>query len=291
MCSSVNALGYGLFVRTASLVSAVDTYHALKGPLAFFKLFSLRRRKNVLEFDPFLTFALPCVPGEVWEMIRLQVIASEVEQAQEALLSDIFLGASHAEPYEPHDTFVERWNKAVEAACPACGGGAFINWEFVFNEQRIKRAGKLLRSYGLQLPSRLMLTPRNHNPDERWKRDNFHSASFVCLNQSRLYYNTAQRSIGGDAGFDDYQDGDALVDLSFDLPSDADRRFKRFLRDYQIEVVNVKVDQVGESGVLRPADKRDLPSAQPEEYGSRKKREGETASHEEDGNVFKVRDQ
>ncbi|GAA5885060.1 hypothetical protein JCM6882_007213 [Rhodosporidiobolus microsporus] len=264
MCISTVAAGYGLFVRTASLVAAVDAYKPLQGPLAFFKLLSLRQRKNTLRFTSCLTCAFSRVPGEIWAIVREEVIATEVDAAAEKLFKETVLLAGHGNTSLASGTFEERWATAINDACLGCGLEAIYAWQDVFSGKRLKTAQRLLQSYGLSLPSDNMVRPAHEFPDERVAPSDFLSASFVTLRLSRMYGNTPSRVISAEVSPEELGEpaSDAVMDVAFDLPANPERRFSRFIRDYGIEVVRVTEDEVSAEGGVKGGEPREISSSQ-----------------------------
>ncbi|GAA5891610.1 hypothetical protein JCM16303_005275, partial [Sporobolomyces ruberrimus] len=62
---------------------------------------------------------------------------------------------------------------------------------------------------------------------------------------SRFHKHTGRSAVAGaDWGGEFYRDEQTLVDISFQLPPDADRRFVRFVRFFELEVVKSSIDKI-----------------------------------------------
>lgn len=88
---------YGTAVRLSSLLFAADAFPSLEPTLRFFDLVSLRFRTGTLEFERRggVEPAVSRVPPEVWQMFEEELVADELEEADN-LFSDEVIGDKHA---------------------------------------------------------------------------------------------------------------------------------------------------------------------------------------------------
>ena len=85
MSTAHTTLFYGVYVKTGYLCFASDAYKEAKGSLLAIDLVCSRRRKGTLSTAPDLNMVVR-VPEEVWKMIKLEVVASAVEEAKQDAL-------------------------------------------------------------------------------------------------------------------------------------------------------------------------------------------------------------
>ncbi|GAA6034959.1 hypothetical protein JCM8097_002114 [Rhodosporidiobolus ruineniae] len=83
MSSSSCTLFYGLFVQTLPLILAAQAWPQLKQPLKALDWISQRRTNGTLETTTSQVGTIKRVPGEVWDMIKRELVGDELAQAQE----------------------------------------------------------------------------------------------------------------------------------------------------------------------------------------------------------------
>ncbi|GAA5846473.1 hypothetical protein JCM5353_004524 [Sporobolomyces roseus] len=245
--ASISTLAYGLTVKATDLLSASRAWPSLVEPFRFFDLVCLRKRKGTLVSSISSTGgAVEKVPVEVWEVIRKSLVQEETDSAEKRLVSEI------RGPCRNEDCSVSAvdWTRTGTIAedCDHCLD-RFIGfyWEVVFGElqffsfMQVWPIRTLVAAFGLShpLPQSIDTQPCTH--------DHLDSLALIAL----------PRSCGGagddttltaNAGGDGEPDEHSIIDVDLSLPPNADLRFIRFIRLFNLTIVN------SSASVLRPTD-------------------------------------
>ncbi|GAA6026180.1 hypothetical protein JCM10207_001290 [Rhodosporidiobolus poonsookiae] len=234
MCNATAALGYGVFVRTATLAFAATAWPSLEPTVRFFDFLAFRQRTGTLQFSspnraPQRS-ALEKVPLEVWELIKQEVIDLELVEAEEKVLQRF---AGHCDQYGPTRAPL-RWEKPfqwVEYVRCECSWSDMTSALFTLQSDELNR---LLAAYHLCLGAARSV------PAASPRRQLWDSGSFLCLPQARR----AKALKTEDSLLDTYSSGEdpdemAIVNVSFDLPSDGDARLRRFVDLFRLEALQL----------------------------------------------------
>lgn len=96
-CTAEAAFFYGVYIESAYLCFASDSFKANKASLLAIDLISCRRRKGLLVAGTGNSSAILSVPYEVWEMIKLQMIDIGMREAERNALKKYF-GEGEGDP-------------------------------------------------------------------------------------------------------------------------------------------------------------------------------------------------
>ncbi|GAA5878001.1 hypothetical protein JCM16303_002812 [Sporobolomyces ruberrimus] len=240
MCISKATVAYGLTVRSASLVFASDAWTRIAEPFTFLDLLSLRRRSNTLRAR---RIAISKVPEEVWEEVRSFLVLVEIANSEDRLLDPVFRTDLHDLGVRPYRTVLE-WSQAKEYSYCECTCRFLCFNDWVSNHisfwscYRVQRLNTLLSYFGLSLPLEEPIPVSS-------SVQGLSKAIALITAPSHFLKGTSRTPIiqavcGGDDGPDEH----TIVDLSFKLPSEIDRRFNRFIRLFDLEVVESSINKI-----------------------------------------------
>lgn len=270
MCRSIAALGYGLFVRTASLLAAADAHNKVESTRRFIELVKLRRKRGTLEAEGGGGWAVTKLPSEVWEMVLQEAVDVEVDEAMHRLLRRYLFRQCRGnelnrlrqlEARGQPLTWLVAYEDAQKNGCDECLFETASRWtdatdnieNAVSHKRSLQASSCLLTTSHLQLVQNLLaffslsLSTGIPTPCPFYNYDDFLCSSFIALPTS---HDSIAQALGGAYGPPE-GDADHVLDVSFQLPADADARFKRFVRTYKLEVVAVEdrgAEQVKEGG-------------------------------------------
>ena len=122
MADASAALFYGVYIETAYLCFASDAYQAEKDSLLAIDLIRLRRRKDALSTTT-ANKSITKVPGEVWEMIKLQIISDGMDESEESEIDQFFHLADSANEAEESDDELDQ----------------IYNWSTIISNERFYR--------------------------------------------------------------------------------------------------------------------------------------------------------
>ncbi|GAA5914575.1 uncharacterized protein JCM6883_004422 [Sporobolomyces salmoneus] len=238
--TSITTLGYGLAVLAPELITAAQAWPAIEQTLKFFDLLFLRKKKGTLSCRGRMKGLVDHVPVEVWEEIRDWTAFAEKEDAENKWLAPYF------------DYFLD---EEFEGDYPAK-----MSWEFMRKEVLGSDLGewlyqddawldmlgrftgqdpndfvpvqKLLAAFGLAHPLSFLITV---DPGSWHELDNI---ALLTIPSRAQRQDSLHSTISAKAGYDQ-QDEHTLINVSIDLPLNADTRFRRFIRTFDLQVVEV----------------------------------------------------
>ncbi|GAA5885135.1 hypothetical protein JCM6882_007245 [Rhodosporidiobolus microsporus] len=145
MCRSIAAIGYGLFVRTASLLAAADAHAEVEPVRRFVELVKLRRARGTLRAgEEGEGTAVLRLPSELWEMILQEAIDEEVVDATKRLAANVLrspcLVNTEVKEQMPYK-WPAQWDAAVQEAthdaCSECADLLLEQWEMALCEREV----------------------------------------------------------------------------------------------------------------------------------------------------------
>ncbi|GAA5973282.1 hypothetical protein JCM11641_003050 [Rhodosporidiobolus odoratus] len=233
MCKARTNVLYGIAVRTSTLLFAIDAWPKLQGPLRFFGLLALRSRRRTFSA---IGQAIERIPLEVWDMIKLQVAGSEVNDAEEELVGD--LGQTLAGFPCPGGCCRGSKPLVWESLCDRPDGCEEC-WEIfcdylpnLWHETNAKKLAKLLEPFGLVLGA-----PEVLKTNDKFLFD-LTCATFLSLSIPSLF-GAPSSPLEALWGGDEIPDGIAVAELPTALPSDTNARFSALVKLMRLEVLSV----------------------------------------------------
>ncbi|GAA5979743.1 hypothetical protein JCM10908_003028 [Rhodotorula pacifica] len=223
-------LCYGIAVTNESLTYATMAYEKLDGPLRFIQLVQNRLRQGRLQARDRQTVTY--VPIEVWDLVRHKVVDLELRTAERKLVDEYTCDECSYE-----DSAFERpetWSDLTK--CPA------------YNERYSGfQSPQLKEKYQLDMPSTEVL----HSIEPRFAtvpQSDPDSIAFIALPSSPI-------TEIDDKDHPSYKEprittteqyhNDGIWNISLELPSRADERFRRLLRDLHLQPVQVDDGTIG----------------------------------------------
>ncbi|GAA5915282.1 uncharacterized protein JCM6883_002385 [Sporobolomyces salmoneus] len=247
MCRAEATLVYGLTVRSASLVFAADAWTRLQHSFRFFDLVFLRRRKGGLVDKRGVSDGpVTKVPNEVWEEIRYWLVKEELAESENNFLGPLFCDDPRCAVRPPPWNRVTWLNYIATdlSGCLRCDDGAsdfYLDALKDWDEPHRSRMKRLLSSFGLALPlDKAIYT------ETAWSTRSDRSMLALISAPSTFEDNQAgDTCMTAECGGDTRPDEHTIVDVSFqNLPSDIDQRFERFLKLFNLEVVESSVNKL-----------------------------------------------
>lgn len=155
MCRSIAALGYGLFVRTASLLAAADAHTKVEPTRRFVELVKLRRERGTLQAEG---GGVERLPSEVWGMVLQEVIDVEVDEAMRCLMKKhlfpscegVIDGPTNFKAFEleySDPTWVEAVENAAVRSCATCLTEGFDGWRMLLEEPGVQVRARRRRPF------------------------------------------------------------------------------------------------------------------------------------------------
>ncbi|GAA5987415.1 hypothetical protein JCM5350_002752 [Sporobolomyces pararoseus] len=250
--TSITTFGYGITVQVPELITASRAWPALEPVFKFFDLLFLRRKQGTLESrvggDDVKRSVLEKVPVEVWEEVRQWTVVSQMEEEEDKLLrpfagfccdsSDVSEGECNCQ--EPRNKKLG-WEKLSQGIPPCFTEESlrcddeYISLLHDFTVGRANVLGpfhRLVAAFGLAHPLPRTITL---DPDDWFNLDDI---AFISIPFEAERSGSSHSTISAEAGYDN-QDEQTIVDVSFDLPPDADSRFLRFVRTFNLRIVEV----------------------------------------------------
>ncbi|GAA5902284.1 uncharacterized protein JCM6883_001355 [Sporobolomyces salmoneus] len=238
--TSITTLGYGLTVRVTDLITAAQAWPALEPTFQFFDLLFLRRRNGTLTSQGALEGLIEKVPVEVWENIKESIVMREMEDAEHRFLApflewdeDIADGADIPKK--------KSWDYIRN------GASGFYPGEWIYDDSRFTDmlqgfkdgddaafapVHRLVAAFGLAHPLSKMIS---FHPEIWFDIDD---VALLTIPSRAQRSDSSYSTISAAAGYDQ-QDEHTLVNVSLDLPPDANIRFSRFFRTFRLSVVEV----------------------------------------------------
>ncbi|GAA5914565.1 uncharacterized protein JCM6883_004419 [Sporobolomyces salmoneus] len=207
--TSIATLGYGLTVRATDLLTAAQAWPHLEPTFRFFDLLFLRKRNGTLTSRGKLRGLIEEVPVEVWEKIRKGVVRRGMIDAENSFLSlpeYLFEGTG----------FPDKFN----------------NLKRGYDDGIAEAIHQLVAAFGLAHPLGRFITL---DPQEWYSLDD---VALVTIPNRVRRNDSSYPTISAEAGYDE-QDEHTLVNVSLDLPRNANLRFLRFVRTFNLQVVEV----------------------------------------------------
>lgn len=248
---------YGIFVSTRTFLSASLAYPKLVAPLQGLDLLLNRRRQGVLKST---SAAIEAAPDDVWESIRDALVRQELDEAERALGIE-FRCPNCAATTDDTSTFA--WSSLWGTDCTMCrhlwwnyeGFAAdkmqdHASWFSTCSAAQTKlmagsfRQAFMLARYGLAAPANRCFSRNRGDVSGDWLTEHPESGMLIAIPHASTAGQQDGGMRGGFASVDYGEPGhdrqrDAVADLSFHLPHDADERFCQFISDWQIDVVDL----------------------------------------------------
>ncbi|GAA5902093.1 uncharacterized protein JCM6883_001295 [Sporobolomyces salmoneus] len=237
--TSITTLGYGLTVRATDLITAAQALPALESTFKFFDLLFLRKRNGILASRGSLQSLIEEVPVEVWEEIRRRVVQCEMVEAENRFLGQ-FSGTLHGPGCDCiglQKLEENSWNYLRRKGMPGWldnhirFSDAFRNFK-QGNATAFAPIHRLVSFFGLAHPFEGTITL---NP-EGWL--DLDDVALLTIPSQAQRSDSSYSTISAAAGYDQ-QDEHTLVNVSLDLPPDANIRFSRFIRIFKLSVIEV----------------------------------------------------
>ncbi|GAA5885091.1 hypothetical protein JCM6882_007224 [Rhodosporidiobolus microsporus] len=239
MCKTSATLSYGILVRTISLCLAAEQWAAVFPGLAAVELIKLRRRKGTLATRTSEggvgTGAVSRVPEEVWDLVKGELVRVVTEEVERHFVLQAHEGVdvNRAGPPSPKLEALqqvndeERYDLAHLLQCEACDWGLDMTDLKQTHEELIDQ---LLLDFGLLLPDEDCVSWDEAADSE------FYSLCLITLNLRKTGRNDstdttwAKKNIEVRHGHSDASQTVMSFSPSFfDLPPNANARFKSFL--------------------------------------------------------------
>ncbi|GAA5879353.1 hypothetical protein JCM16303_003173 [Sporobolomyces ruberrimus] len=243
MCIPRATIAYGLTIRSASLVFAVDAWSRLEKTFPFFDLILLRRRSRNLEaFGSVNQGAVMRVPQEIWEDIRFWLVRQEVADSEDAILRHIVCDTPRFWAARPPSVERMSWSERhVNLDCYLCFEAYcewlrdhLANWDKTF----VAASELFLLHFGLALGCQTPI-PTLHMFEEE------NTLALVTVrNRLERGESNSPAIVTAKCGGDSEPDEHTIVDVSFELPSNVDQRFKHLVRLFNLEVVDSSIDTI-----------------------------------------------
>ncbi|GAA5959428.1 hypothetical protein JCM3765_006601 [Sporobolomyces pararoseus] len=249
--TSITTFAYGLTVQVPELITASRAWPALEPVFNFFDLLFLRRKQGTLRIHQqekdLKRSILEKVPVEVWEEVRQWVVVSEMDEEEDKLLRPFAQSCCEwGVELDECDCQAFRDKKlswdSLRQGISSCFNERSLRLEEEYNNTLFRLSTgshgsldpihRLVAAFGLAhpLPRTIVL-----DVDEWISLDDIAFVSIPCGAQRRGSYHS---TISAKAGYED-QDEQTIIDVSFDLPPDADSRFLRFVRTFNLKVVEI----------------------------------------------------
>ncbi|GAA5849872.1 hypothetical protein JCM9279_002449 [Rhodotorula babjevae] len=234
MTESNAYLAYGITVTTESLLYAVAAWPRLQGPFAFLDLVSLRKRQGTLaaRHSRPTSQGVQTVPVEVWDVVRHKVVDLELRAAEVEHVESLMCEWCSEEGLLAETC---TWLKLTER----CEGTGWLEFSGLEDENKQQAARNLVAAFRLALPTHVPI--RHLQPGENlpmWPYCDPNTATLISVPAPRTAGNDAfalRASCGGDVE----DDGQFVVDVSFEVPAGAELRFRRLVSTMHLEPVDI----------------------------------------------------
>ncbi|BGP05340.1 hypothetical protein JCM10049v2_001145 [Rhodotorula toruloides] len=238
MCRAVTCLSYCIAVTTKSLVFAAEAYPKLEAPLRFLDLVSLRIRRGTLRTDPAVPDTLECVPLEVWDGIRYELIKLEQEEAERLIGARVICAGCLEDRQKTSPTRKLTWEiRMGDEFCDDC-------YDLAVDYDGIQEASIYNTVVECMLPQFRLRMPTDipvHNDFDRPLAIIAQDPETAIWITTGSISDTPCTSVCEDFDGDEnanYQQ--SIVDLEPMLPpADADARFAAFVSRFHLEPVEI----------------------------------------------------
>ncbi|GAA5914622.1 uncharacterized protein JCM6883_004441 [Sporobolomyces salmoneus] len=234
--TSITTLGYGLTVRATDLLTAAQAWPRIEPTFRFLDLILRRKAKGTLASRGKMEGLVELVPVEVWEAIREWAVMLEMEEQEDRFLDH------HARPCDDLEDFDSRlpdkisWDYLRREGVP----DYFDDSEFYDTIEAIELGmdhvyqplHRLVAAFGLSHPLKRVIT---FDSEDDYRV--FDSVALVTIPSEIKRSDSTYTTFSAQTGNGDEPDEHNLVDVSLDLPSNADLRFLRFVRTFRLKVV------------------------------------------------------
>ncbi|GAA5914626.1 uncharacterized protein JCM6883_004442, partial [Sporobolomyces salmoneus] len=236
--TSIATLGYGLTVRATDVLTAAQAWPHLEPTFRFFDLLFLRKRNETLASRGNLQGLIEKVPIEVWEEIRKGVVRRELIDAEDRFLGQFSYPCEGLAGCRCSIMEETSWDYLRRHGFPDY---LWRSNQFLDKIEDLKHgddAGvseairKVVTAFGVSHPLNRFVTL---HPQKYWNLDD---VALITIPAQARRDDTAHPGISAEAGFEQ-QDEHTLVNVSLDLPSGANLRFIRFIRTFDLQVVEV----------------------------------------------------
>ncbi|GAA5885119.1 hypothetical protein JCM6882_007237 [Rhodosporidiobolus microsporus] len=250
MCRSIAAVGYGLFVRTASLPAAADAHAKVEPVRRFVELVKLRRATGTLQAgEEGEGTAVARLPSELWEMVLQEAIDDEVDQALHRLMEQYLFRSCILEGeafrkiqvlrvFSPGRSWTWAYQEATTWTCEDCLCESLDLWSASLRSPNTHAMETLLSAFSLCLP------PRDTAPAPGSDTEDFLCSSFICLPNGQGASRPSLNKVVCGPDLHPFPNPDRIVEVSFTLPPDANARFACLMKRYRLEVM--ELDQKAE---------------------------------------------
>ncbi|GAA5994093.1 hypothetical protein JCM5350_006414 [Sporobolomyces pararoseus] len=233
--TSIATLQYGLTVRATGLITAAHAWTSLEPTFQFFDLLSLRKRRDTLivQFKGSTRRrSLEKMLEELWGEIRKLITEEEVRLGEHEMLDEYrdYCGEPDCACLNLKET---TWNKILSNLDEYL----LEDLEQFFNDFCVSLAHasspvlRLLSYFGLSHPLARLIPLNPDNPVD------LNSVALIAL-PSRTDVG-AYTTISGEHS--ETHNEHTLVDVSLKLPLDADSRFVRFIKLFNLQVVSTSI--------------------------------------------------
>lgn len=249
---------YGVFVSTKSLLTTSLAYPKLVDPLRALALIRWRRRRGIFRSS---SLAIEAVPEEVWELVHNALVKIEQDDAEYEFVMDLLCDDCHSESvdYMPTKTWPDLW----DTECHWCAERRWA-YEGLSQEQTKSQASleevripvhseankstptqaSMLTQYGLEQPSDKCYPASRADDSVPFLTESPDSGILVSIppagspSRRDADVRSATATITFDEPGSDHR-RDAVADVSLQLLDDADERFRRFILEMQLDVVDI----------------------------------------------------
>ncbi|GAA5979774.1 hypothetical protein JCM10908_003040 [Rhodotorula pacifica] len=237
-------LCYGIAVTNESLTYATMAYENLDGPVRFIQLVQNRIRQGALHCAGGSIASM--LPIEIWDEIRHRVVDAELAVAER----DFAIKHACWDCTQTWACGYQTWPDMLE--CDNCFDNMCDNDGFE-DPELLKRCRYMLKAYGLDLPSSTLLQTPDGTCNWRIAGDP-KAIAFVALSSATTEgINSSDHPSYEEPPVSDMDQftNDGIWNVSLDIPTNADERFRRLLRDLHLQPLQV---DDGTIGVTRAID-------------------------------------
>ncbi|GAA5905130.1 hypothetical protein JCM6882_000388 [Rhodosporidiobolus microsporus] len=217
MCYSHATIFYGLFVRSRDLCAASDAWPRLKPAFLGIDLILLRRSKGTLETEEGGA-RLSEVPGEVWAIVKRELIDVELAQAAQEMAAVTLCPECEAQGREPKDL-------DALLKCPDC-------CEYFLHLGPMKAIHDLMSSQGLYYPCSKPFIREMYYLDA----DALSAVALPPPSSQQSLPSVSPTPRVTHSGFDVHQVKPFDPSIFASLPVAADSRILTFLKLFRLEV-------------------------------------------------------
>ncbi|GAA5993637.1 hypothetical protein JCM5350_003039 [Sporobolomyces pararoseus] len=231
--TAIATLQYGLTVRATGLITAAHAWTSLEPIFQFFDLLSLRKKQDTLilkKKGSIRRTALTRIPEEIWVEIRKLITKERLKSAEEELFH-VCMKSCPNDWCSCLSLTKYKWKAIVgRKNIPSC----LENFFREFLEGRVKAlkpVHHVLSYFGLAHPLTRLIPLNPDNP--------------VDLNSVALIALPSRTDVGAystiSAEHSRPHNEHSMIDVSLKLPLDADARFVRFIKLFNLQVVSTSI--------------------------------------------------